>query len=794
MTSALLPANIIFRAFTQSGTFGPLAGGKLYFYVAGSSTPQAVYTDATGLVALSNPVILDANGQSQFWLKSGQNYKVNLTDSSGVQQAGWPADNIPADQGTAILAALAASTGASMIGYQSPITGSVATTVQKVLQDFVTISQFGGDPTGTTDSTAAIQAALNNGGRIIVDGVFNFSSQLVIKPNTHLEGWGWGLSVIKWTGATNVSNNMIVDQSMITNTLTTPNLSFKDMEFNFNSYNGTAPVKSLNGIIFYRTSNVLFERCFIHDAQGTVMSWGQSITDTWNVTMRDCLVTRAHEGDLCAGAGSNVLMDNVTCINCGDTCFPIWDDMHPATTNPHNLITQNITYLNCNAIGTYGYSAGGNGNPYGISGETRSQEGYGWGALPEEGGPSAAQDMNVKMIGCTAQYLASNVWSIQINGLLIDKCNFFAHYNTTTANCRFDNPQRLIIRDSLFQMPSSGTPGLAGYAAVMLTCDRLPSSVVGASLFQQSLSNVLIEGNTFYSAGQDSIQIYVGGYYSTYTPFTPSANDLTIQNNYHNAPYYALDIQVAGSTSAIVNRVNMVGNICTNGAGLVYAGAAPAQYSNMNLTRNRLVGTTPALTAGSGLYNLFQDIPTTWWPNLTGIAVVGTGGSFNGTISAAGVLTLTTAATGNFALNTLLAGTGINTPTYISTLLTGTLGAINSTYQLAAPYGTTIPTISTAEAMTSGAMVVNGSVQVSGKMASVQVFLTPVSTATIAATSATISNLPVQCAIAGSLGSVSNISTTAAIGNPIINSTTANLPNWGASNSLYSVSMMYPVA
>jgi hypothetical protein len=81
MTSALLPANLVFRAYTQTGMPAPLAGGKLYFYQAGTSTPQAAYTDATGLVALPNPVILDANGQASPWLKSGLSYKINLTVS-----------------------------------------------------------------------------------------------------------------------------------------------------------------------------------------------------------------------------------------------------------------------------------------------------------------------------------------------------------------------------------------------------------------------------------------------------------------------------------------------------------------------------------------------------------------------------------------------------------------------------------------------------------------------------------------------------------------------------------------
>lgn len=162
MTSALLPANVVFRAYTQTGTPGPLAGGKLYFYQSGTSTPQAAYTDATGLVALANPLILDANGQASFWLKSGLTYKINLTDASGVQQTGWPVDGIIADPTnglvSGLLATLASSAGAGDIGFQQA-SSTTLRTVQAKLQEFVSVLDFGADPTGVADSTAAFNSA-----------------------------------------------------------------------------------------------------------------------------------------------------------------------------------------------------------------------------------------------------------------------------------------------------------------------------------------------------------------------------------------------------------------------------------------------------------------------------------------------------------------------------------------------------------------------------------------------------------------------------------------------------------
>ena len=58
----------------------PLAGGKLYTYEAGTSTPKATYTDASEGTQNANPVILDASGRASVWLGDGS-YKLVLKDA-----------------------------------------------------------------------------------------------------------------------------------------------------------------------------------------------------------------------------------------------------------------------------------------------------------------------------------------------------------------------------------------------------------------------------------------------------------------------------------------------------------------------------------------------------------------------------------------------------------------------------------------------------------------------------------------------------------------------------------------
>lgn len=70
----------------------PLAGGLLYTYAAGTTTPQAAYTDATGATAHPNPIVLDASGRvpgGQVWVSPDLNYKFILADSVDATVATW---------------------------------------------------------------------------------------------------------------------------------------------------------------------------------------------------------------------------------------------------------------------------------------------------------------------------------------------------------------------------------------------------------------------------------------------------------------------------------------------------------------------------------------------------------------------------------------------------------------------------------------------------------------------------------------------------------------------------------
>jgi hypothetical protein len=118
--------------FTSTGAV--LTGGKIYTYLAGTTTPTPTYTTSAGDVARTNPIVLDAAGRvpgsGEIWLTVGINYKFILRDSNDVLIGTY--DNIPSTF----------NTDASLVTYTPGGTGAVTTTVQAKLRQIVSVFDF----------------------------------------------------------------------------------------------------------------------------------------------------------------------------------------------------------------------------------------------------------------------------------------------------------------------------------------------------------------------------------------------------------------------------------------------------------------------------------------------------------------------------------------------------------------------------------------------------------------------------------------------------------------------------
>ena len=78
------------RFFDASGA--PLSSGYVWTYQSGTSTPLPSYTSYTGLIANTNPVVLDSAGEANIWLDG--NYRIAVYDQHGVLQSHYPEDGV----------------------------------------------------------------------------------------------------------------------------------------------------------------------------------------------------------------------------------------------------------------------------------------------------------------------------------------------------------------------------------------------------------------------------------------------------------------------------------------------------------------------------------------------------------------------------------------------------------------------------------------------------------------------------------------------------------------------------
>lgn len=187
MTTQLAPAPI-FRGWDNNGN--PLVSGQLFTYVAGTTTPQASWTDATQVTQNTNPVILNARGEASVWLDPSLTYKLALQDSAGnpiwtkdqIQGATLFSPNanvVPSVSNTFTVGSPTVSWANIYLGPNKapafdPTTGNIlyyAQTATEVAVGATPVDfayppgypeRYGTNTTpGTTDMTAAVQAAIN---------------------------------------------------------------------------------------------------------------------------------------------------------------------------------------------------------------------------------------------------------------------------------------------------------------------------------------------------------------------------------------------------------------------------------------------------------------------------------------------------------------------------------------------------------------------------------------------------------------------------------------------------------
>jgi hypothetical protein len=182
------------RATFFSAT-GPLANGYVCTYAAGTSTPQATYTDSTGLVANANPVVLDANGSASIWFTASA-YKIVLRQPGGDGTCGAGGGTVIYTTDNFIIAPFLAAnnswTGNQTFAGTSTFNGAVAFNAGGSITGAFTGSPtfsgnptFGGTPSFSGNPTFSGVPVFTNALKTdLIDGVLTTGGTLGIQGTT----------------------------------------------------------------------------------------------------------------------------------------------------------------------------------------------------------------------------------------------------------------------------------------------------------------------------------------------------------------------------------------------------------------------------------------------------------------------------------------------------------------------------------------------------------------------------------------------------------------------------------
>ena len=309
--SATLTPTPVMQFLDSNGN--PLSGGLLYTYVAGTTTPLATYTDYGGATPNANPVVLNSRGEASVWLGNSL-YKFMLKDSTGTLI--WTADNIG---GQATLAALAASSGSSLIGFINSGAGAVARTLQDKGRDIINAADYS---TLQQAITAAAGKTLEGAGAsYTITTALSLPSSIVIQ-NVNIIGNESSGNLLTATSVNNVTfRNCKITSAGSYSTVMTFTLCnalfFENCIFN-SKYGSSLGSIALR---FYGSTNVTIQNCQFFDADSFVYLDKSGSTNSDYISVLNSLFQHTFLGGTNNPTGvyqfncNNVFVDGCTFID-----------------------------------------------------------------------------------------------------------------------------------------------------------------------------------------------------------------------------------------------------------------------------------------------------------------------------------------------------------------------------------------------------------------------------------------------------------------------------------------------
>ena len=381
----------------------PLAGGKLYTYASGTTTPQTTYTSATGVTANTNPIILDSRGEASVWMAASL-YSMTLYTPTNTLI--WTADGLNGpDQAT--LAVLAASGGSALIGYSPGGTGTVTTTVQAKLRQMVSVKDYGAAGDGTTDDTLAIQNTISavgaaGGGTVFFPtGTYKTTSKLTINSDAvYLKGAGRKASIL--APAAMATDHVLFD--------TVAQGGLSDMAI---VPSGTQTGTTSASIHMYNSHNVTLDNFWIYDkCQTGVLADGgaaQFLTTISNFEIGLCASYGIQVGSASYYAQDVTILNGIV-ASCYNGILLV---------NCSGVYVTSVDALTCTGAGVATYPVTGNRVTACFFTEVlcdASSAGYGF-LFGDNGGK--VTDINVVNCWAATNFLSGFICSVNCNGILI---------------------------------------------------------------------------------------------------------------------------------------------------------------------------------------------------------------------------------------------------------------------------------------------------------------------------------------------------------------------------------------
>jgi len=166
----------------------------------------------------------------------------------------------------------------------------------------VNVQDFGADPTGASDSAAAIQAAIDAGNRIYLPaGTYLITESIILRDNTHIYGDGIDATIIQEGGsAADFTNTLFINENWNS---ATGNENIWVEAISFYGKNATpiadgsvtATNKGIGGVYLGYCINSKITDCFFKDGwSGFVMDGNKSgYSTTINNKIENCVVNNA---------------------------------------------------------------------------------------------------------------------------------------------------------------------------------------------------------------------------------------------------------------------------------------------------------------------------------------------------------------------------------------------------------------------------------------------------------------------------------------------------------------------